>query len=49
LYGQYWVNPLNKFLILAAFIVILSALLIAYDRPAKKKQKITGRGGDFES
>ena len=46
---QYWVNCLNKFLILAAFIVVLSTLLIAFDRPAKKKQKITGRGGDFES
>jgi alpha-beta hydrolase superfamily lysophospholipase len=23
--------------------------VIAYDRPAKKRQKITGRGGDFES
>jgi hypothetical protein len=40
---------LDKFLILAAFIVLLSVALIVYDRPAKKKQKITGRGGDFES
>jgi len=40
---------LDKFLILAAFIVILSVALIVYDRPAKKKEKITGRGGDFES
>jgi hypothetical protein len=40
---------LDKFLILAGFIVFLSVALIVYDRPAKKKQKITGRGGDFES
>jgi hypothetical protein len=40
---------LDKFLILAAFVVILSVALIVYDRPTKKKEKITGRGGDFES
>jgi len=29
--------------------MILAALLVAYERPAKNKKKITGRGGDFES
>jgi len=40
---------LNKFLILAAFILVLSGILVAYERPTKSKKKITGRGGDFES
>jgi hypothetical protein len=31
------------------FIVVLASIIISYERPAKKKQKITGRGGDFES
>jgi len=40
---------LDKFLILAAFIAILSVILVAYERPNKNKNKLTGRGGDFES
>ena len=39
---------MEKFIVLGAFVAILVALLIAYERPAKSKKKITGRGGDFE-
>jgi len=31
-----------------AAIRVLIALLVAYERPARSKKKITGRGGDFE-
>jgi hypothetical protein len=48
LYGQFWVNPLSIFLILAAFISVLAGILVAYERPNKNKKKMTGRGGDFE-
>jgi hypothetical protein len=40
---------LEKFILLGAFAVILFALLISYERPARSKKKITGRGGDFEA
>jgi hypothetical protein len=33
---------------IGAFVLLLAALLIAYERPARNKKKITGRGGDFE-
>jgi hypothetical protein len=33
---------------IGAFALLLAALLIAYERPARNKKKITGRGGDFE-
>jgi hypothetical protein len=36
------------FIVVGAFVLILGALLIAYERPARNKKKITGRGGDFE-
>jgi hypothetical protein len=39
----------EKFIIIGAFAVVLIAFLIAYERPARSKNKITGRGGDFES
>jgi hypothetical protein len=29
--------------------MIVATLLVAYERPAKSKKKITGRGGDFEA
>jgi hypothetical protein len=48
-YGQFWVNSLSYFLILAAFISVLAGVLVAYERPNKNKKKMTGRGGDFES
>jgi hypothetical protein len=40
---------MEKFIVIGVFIMILAALLVAYERPAKNKKKITGRGGDFES
>jgi uncharacterized membrane protein len=40
---------MEKFIIIGVFIMIISALLIAYERPTKTKNKLTGRGGDFES
>ena len=36
------------FIVVGAFALVLGALLIAYERPARNKKKITGRGGDFE-
>jgi hypothetical protein len=39
---------MEKFIVLGVFAVILVALLIAYERPARSKKKLTGRGGDFE-
>jgi uncharacterized membrane protein len=40
---------MEKFIIIGVFIMIITALLIAYERPSKSKKKLTGRGGDFES
>jgi hypothetical protein len=40
---------MEKFLLIGVFATIIAALLAAYERPAKSKKKITGRGGDFES
>jgi hypothetical protein len=40
---------MEKFIIIGAFAIILVSLLVAYERPARSKKKITGRGGDFES
>jgi hypothetical protein len=33
--------------IFLAFSGVVALLIISYERPAKKKKKITGRGGDF--
>jgi len=38
-----------KFILIGGFVVIVGAMLIAYERPTRNKKKITGRGGDFES
>jgi hypothetical protein len=38
----------TKFIVIGAFALALFSLLIAYERPARSKKKITGRGGDFE-
>jgi hypothetical protein len=40
---------MEKFIVIGVFIMIVAALLVAYERPTKNKKKITGRGGDFES
>jgi hypothetical protein len=39
---------METFIVIGAFVLVLGALLIAYERPARNKKKITGRGGDFE-
>jgi len=39
---------MEKFIVIGIFVAILVSLLIAYERPARSKKKITGRGGDFE-
>jgi hypothetical protein len=49
LLGLSWANTVDKVIVIGIFAVILAALLVAYERPAKNKKKITGRGGDFES
>jgi len=40
---------MQKIIIIGAFTMIVATLLVAYERPAKSKKKITGRGGDFEA
>lgn len=40
---------MEKFIVVGVFVMILAALLIAFERPVKSKKKLTGRGGDFES
>jgi hypothetical protein len=47
--GLFWANTVEKFLVIGVFAMIIAALIIAYERPAKSKKKLTGRGGDFES
>jgi hypothetical protein len=39
---------METLIVIGAFVLVLGALLIAYERPARNKKKITGRGGDFE-
>jgi hypothetical protein len=39
---------MEKLIVIGAFAIVLIALLVAYERPARSKKKITGRGGDFE-
>ena len=40
---------MDKLIVIGVFVMIIAALLIAYERPVKSKKKLTGRGGDFES
>jgi hypothetical protein len=47
--GSSRVTNMEKLLVFGVFAMIIAALLVAYERPAKSKKKITGRGGDFES
>jgi hypothetical protein len=39
---------MEKFIVIGIFAIALVSLLVAYERPARSKKKITGRGGDFE-
>jgi hypothetical protein len=39
---------MEKFIVIGIFAIVVISLLVAYERPAKSKKKITGRGGDFE-
>jgi hypothetical protein len=39
---------MEKFIAFGAFALVVISLLVAYERPARSKKKITGRGGDFE-
>ena len=39
---------MEKFIVIGTFAMIIAALLVAYERPVKSKNKLTGRGGDFE-
>ena len=40
---------MDKFIVIGVFVMIVAALLIAYERPSNSKKKMTGSGGDFES
>jgi hypothetical protein len=40
---------MDKLIVIGVFVMIVAALLVAYERPVKSKKKLTGRGGDFES
>jgi len=37
------------FLLIALFSLVVIVLVARIDRPRKKRHRITGRGGDFES
>jgi hypothetical protein len=39
---------MGKFIIIFLFALLVAIMLLAYERPAKGKKNITGRGGDFE-
>lgn len=39
---------MGKYTIIFLFALLVSIMLLAYERPGKRKKKITGRGGDFE-
>jgi hypothetical protein len=40
---------MDKFIVFGVFVMIVLAFVVSYERPAKSKKKLTGRGGDFES
>jgi hypothetical protein len=40
---------MDKLIVIGVFAMILATLLVAFERPVKRKKKMTGRGGDFES
>jgi hypothetical protein len=37
------------FALIGLFTVATGVLIFVYEKPTKKRPKITGRGGDFES
>jgi hypothetical protein len=37
------------FIIIGVFAVAVGFLIFSYEQPKKNRQKMTGRGGDFES
>ncbi len=37
------------FIAIGIFIVVVAVFIITYEAPSKSKNKLTGRGGDFES
>jgi len=39
---------MEKFIVIGIFALVVISLLVAYERPARSKKKLTGRGGDFE-
>jgi hypothetical protein len=39
----------NVLVAVGIFSVIIAVLLISYEAPSRSKNKLTGRGGDFES
>jgi hypothetical protein len=39
---------MEKYIVIVVFVAFLVSLLIAYERPARSKKDLTGRGGDFE-
>jgi hypothetical protein len=40
---------MEKVFVLCGFVIVVVALILAYERPTKNRKKMTGRGGDFES
>lgn len=37
------------FAVIALFTIATGVLIYVYEKPAKERPRITGRGGDFES
>jgi hypothetical protein len=40
---------MEKVIVIGLFVAVVAFFLIAYNRASKGSEKITGRGGDFES
>jgi hypothetical protein len=39
----------NVLVAIGIFSAIIAVLIISYEAPSRSKNKLTGRGGDFES
>ncbi len=35
--------------VIAVYVAVIGVLVLVYERPARRRAKISGRGGDFES